>query len=255
MTNAMPNPTTSEHYFTAHTSARLTFVIGVVIGMSVMTLSGIGFFTYVFSGGEIQSYAIAPLDTDSQILTEPIKQITEQDQTVIAEPNASQVVGATENYTVTLVQYLDYECRFCKKFFPDVLALTTSHSDTVRLVIKHYPLVQIHPQAKAASLAAVCAAEQNKLVDYSTKLYERQDQLADMTVFETVASELALNLEEFNSCRTADATVAQVEADALEAQQLGVQTQPNLVIVWANGDQELIDGYVNADYLASALGF
>ncbi len=243
-----------EHYFTAHTSARLTFVIGIVMGMSIMTLGGIGFFTYVFSGGEIKSYAIAPLDTESQILTEPIKQITEHNEAAVAEPSPNHVVGATENYAVTLVQYLDYECRFCKKFFPDVLALTTSHSDTVRLIIKQYPLVQIHPQAKAASLAAECAAEQNKLVDYSTKLYERQEQLADTTVFETIASELGLNLEAFNICRTADTTLAHVEADAVEAQQLGVQTQPNLVIVWANGDQELIDGYVNADYLVSVLG-
>lgn len=245
---------TDEHYFTAHSSARLTFVIGVVMGMTIMTLGGLAFFVYVFSGGEIKSYAIAPLDTDSQILTEPIKQITVQDQTTIAEPSPSHVVGAVDNYTVTLVQYVDYECRFCKKFFPDVLALTTSHNDTVRLIIKQYPLVQIHPQAKAASLAAECAAEQNKLVDYSTKLYERQDQLVDTTVFETIASELGLNLEAFNSCRTADATLAQVEADALEAQQLGVQTQPNLVIVWEDGKQQLIDGYVNTDYLASVLG-
>lgn len=245
---------TDEYYFTAHSSARLTFVIGIVMGMSIMTLGGIGFFTYVFSGGEIKSYAIAPLDTDSQILTEPIKQITAHDQTAIAEPSPSHVVGAVDNYTVTLVQYLDYECRFCKKFFPDVLALTTAHSDTVRLVIKQYPLVQIHPQAKAASLAAECAAEQNKLVEFSAALYERQSELADTAVLETVASELGLNVEQFNACRAADRTVAQVEADALEAQQFGVQTQPNLVIVWKDGKQQLIDGYVNADYLASVLG-
>ena len=116
MITAMPNPTTSEHYFTAHTSARLTFVIGNVMGMSIMTLGGIGFFTYVFSGGEIKSYAIAPLDTESQILTEPIKQITEHNEVAVSEPSRNHVVDATENYAVTLVQYLDYECRFCKKF-------------------------------------------------------------------------------------------------------------------------------------------
>src|SRR3989338_4317866 len=112
-----------EHYFTAHTNARLTFVIGIVIGVSIMTVGGLGFFLYVLNGGEISTYAIAPLDTESQILTEPIKDIVDGDALTVVEPN--------DDYAITLVQYLDYECRFCKKFFPDVVALTNEHSDSV----------------------------------------------------------------------------------------------------------------------------
>lgn len=235
-----------EHYFTAHTNARLTFVIGIVIGVSIMTMTGLGFFLYVFSGGEIQSYAIAPLDTESQILTEPIKEIVADESTTIVAPS--------DQYVITLVQYVDYECRFCKKFFPDVVALTNEHSDTVRLIIKQYPLVQIHPNAKAASLAAYCAGEQNKLLEYSMKLYERQNELADVAIFEAMAVELGLNSEQFSTCRTSDTAVKQIEADALEAQQLGIQTQPNLVIIHSTGEMQLIDGYVNKAYLASVLG-
>jgi protein-disulfide isomerase len=235
-----------EYYFTAHTNARLTFVIGMVIGVSIMTLTGLGFFLYVFSGGEIESYAIAPLDTDSQILTEPIKDIVTDNPTVIA--------GVTTDYPITLVQYVDYECRFCKKFFPDVVALTKEHSDKVRLVIKQYPLVQIHPHAKTASLAAYCADEQDKLLEYSNKLFERQNDLADDTLFDTIANGLELNKDQFSACRTSASTAQQVEADVLEAQQLGIQTQPNLVIIRDNGERQLIDGYVNKAYLAGVLG-
>lgn len=235
-----------EYYFTAHTNARLTFVIGMVIGISIMTLTGLGFFLYVFSGGEITSYAIAPLDTDSQILTEPIKDIITDSPTVIA--------GVTTDYPITLVQYVDYECRFCKKFFPDVVALTNEHSATVRLIVKQYPLVQIHPNAKAASLAAYCAGEQAKLLEYSQVLFERQNDLADATLFDTVANELELNMDQFSTCRTSDQANAQIAADALEAQQLGIQTQPNLVIIRDNGERQLIDGYVNKAYLAGVLG-
>ncbi|HBY74302.1 MAG TPA: hypothetical protein DEG44_06485 [Candidatus Kerfeldbacteria bacterium] len=235
-----------EHYFTAHTNARLTFVIGIVIGVSIMTVGGLGFFLYVLNGGEISTYAIAPLDTESQILTEPIKDIVDGDALTVVEPN--------DDYAITLVQYLDYECRFCKKFFPDVVALTNEHSDSVRLVIKQYPLVQIHPNAKAASIAAYCAEEQSALIDYSLKLYERQDTLADAAVFDTVASELGLDSNQFTECRNAEATLSQVEADASEAQQLGIQTQPNLVIIRSDGKMELIDGYVNKAYVLSVLG-
>ncbi|MFA6475115.1 MAG: thioredoxin domain-containing protein [Patescibacteria group bacterium] len=241
-----------EHFFTAHTSARLTFIVGIVIGMVIMTATGFGFFAYVFSGGEITSYAIAPLDTESQILTEPITQVIEQTSTDISGAD-NQIFGAKENYTITLVQYVDYECRFCKKFFPDVVALTNDHSDSVRLIIKQYPLVQIHPRAKAASSAATCAAAQNKLLEYSTALYEHQADLSS-DVLLSLAKDQQLDESQFKTCLTSSATLKQLESDAQEAKILGIKTQPNLLIINNNGDKQLIDGYVNKDYLVGVLG-
>lgn len=244
-----------EHYFTAHTSARLTFIIGIVIGMSIMTVGGMSFFAYLFAGGEIKSYAITPLDTDSQILTEPIKAVANSDEISLAETDAHHIFGADQNYTTTLVYYADYECRFCKKFFPEVLAVVNAHSDTVRLVMKYYPLVQIHPHAKAASLAAYCAAEQGKLLEYSEQLYNRQDELGDGGLLAAIAVDLQLDTAAFTTCQDSEAARERVAADAAEATQVGIQTQPNLLIVHESGEQQLIDGYVNQSYLESALGF
>lgn len=247
--------TQSEHYFTAHTSARLTFIVGVVIGMSIMTAGGLGFFIYLFSGGQINSYAIAPLDTDSQILTEPIKQVATDDLIVLAEPDTNHSFGAQEDAQTTLVYYADYECLFCKKFFPEVLAVVNAHPDDIRLIIKHYPLVQIHPHAKIAAIAANCAAEQGKLLDYSEELYLQQADLDQADIFERVANTVGLNAETFASCRNAESVTSQIEADAAEAIGLGIQTQPNLLIIHADGTQQIIDGYVNQSYLESVLGY
>ncbi|EKD76436.1 MAG: hypothetical protein ACD_43C00113G0004, partial [uncultured bacterium] len=147
-----------QHYFTGHTNARLTFVIGIVTGVSFVTLVALGFFVYLFSGGKFETYGIAPLDTQSQILTEPIKiMVAGAGENEIILPNDVQIYGSKQNYAVTLVQYVDYECRFCKKFFPDILKFVDEHSGEVRFVVKHYPLVQIHPAAKTAAMAATCA--------------------------------------------------------------------------------------------------
>lgn len=242
-----------EHFFTAHTSARLTFVVGIVIGISIMTLGGLAFFTYVFSGGEIGTYAVAPLDTSSKILDEPIKSISTETATAVAEPAPGNVYGATENYKVTLVDYTDYECRFCKKFFPDLKALVDAHPDTIRLIVKQYPLVQIHPNAHTAAIAADCAGEQGKLMDYSLSLYTAQDDLADPNTYTSLADTLQLDAQKFADCRGQTATADQIETDAAEAVKLGIKSQPNLVIVHSDDTLDLVDGYVSDDYLESLL--
>lgn len=242
-----------EHYFTAHTNARLTFVIGIVMGMAIMTAGGLAFFTYLFTGGEINSYAIAPLDTDSQILTEPIKTVTAHDEIELAQPATNQTFGAQEGYTTTFVYYADYECRFCKKFYPEVLAVVNAHPDSVRLIMKQYPLVQIHPNAKTASVAAYCAGAQNKLLEYSEQLYNHQEELGTGALYDTLATELQLDLTAFTSCRNDAATLTQIEVDAQEALTIGIQTQPNLLVIHEAGEQQIIDGYVNRSYLEGVL--
>lgn len=243
-----------EHYFTGHTNARLTFVIGIMMGLITATVLGLTFFIYLFSGGELQSYGIAPLDTESQILTEPIKQIVDgaADMTIAVSPD-TQIYGTKENYAVTLVQYIDYECRFCKKFFPDILEFVDQYSGQVRFIVKHYPLVQIHPSAKTAAIAATCAGRQGKFFEYSTALFSHQNELADPALYDTLAAEAQLDSATFTTCRADAAVVAQIETDAAEALNLDVETQPNLVLWHNNGNLELIDGYVNMSYIEATL--
>lgn len=243
-----------EHYFTGHTNARLTFVIGIMMGLTTATVMGLVFFVYLFSGGELQTYGIAPLDTESQILTEPIKAIVDDAADMsIAVPADAQIYGTKENYAVTLVQYVDYECRFCKKFFPDILEFVDQHSGQVRFIVKHYPLVQIHPSAKTAAIAATCAGQQGKFFEYSTALFNRQSELADPALYHTLAAEVQLDSTTFTTCQANTAVAAQIEADVTEALKLEVETQPNLVLWHSNGNMELIDGYVNVSYIEATL--
>lgn len=243
----------AEHYFTGHTNARLTFIVGVVIGVSIMTLSGALFFGYLFGGGTISSYAIAPLDSASQILTEPTQLVDVSADTPIAVPMDFQVYGAKQNYAVTLVQYVDYECRFCKKYFPDLLNFVDQHPDQIRFMVKHYPLVQIHPAAKTAAVAAHCAGEQGQFIEYSSRLFSSQSDLGAAETFTTIADTLPLDSAAFADCRAQPATLAHIEADAIEATNLGIQSQPNLIVWYNDGTLELIDGYVNISYIEQKL--
>ena len=66
---------------------------------------------------------------------------------------------------VTLVEFSDYQCPFCQRFFATTLsALKKHYVDTgkVRYVFRDFPLDQMHPQARKAAEAAHCAGEQGK---------------------------------------------------------------------------------------------
>lgn len=249
----MTDTTNSDtHLFTQRTNPRLTFAIGIVIGISIMTMGGVAFVAYTLSGGTVATFDVEPLDTSNNILEEPRINVVLSDTQKIAVTDTSHIYGAQENYKVTLVSYVDYECRFCKKFFPNIKTFVDTHPDSVRWIVKHYPLTQIHPNAKTAAIAAECAGKQNKFFEYSTTLFERQTELNN-NIYSEVATTHTLDIPTFDACMTSQTTADVVGADVTEALLLGVQTQPNLVI-WDGGESiDIIDGYVDNEYLENSI--
>lgn len=245
-------PAQDTHLFTQRTNPRLTFIMGVVLGVSIMTTGGVMFVAYTLSGGDVGSFDIQPLDTSNNILEEPRINVTLNDTQKIVVDDTTHIYGETENYKVTLVSYIDYECRFCKKFFPNIQTFVDNHSDSVRWIIKHYPLTQIHPNAKSAAIAAECAGNQDKFFEYSKTLFERQTELSG-AIYTDIATAQSLDVPAFEACIANGSTVDRVEADTTEALSLGVQTQPNLV-VWNGTDTiDIIDGYVDNEYLENSI--
>jgi len=61
---------------------------------------------------------------------------------------------------ITLVEFSDFQCPFCKRFHPTVEQIFAEYGDQVKWVYKHFPLDQIHPQARPAAEASECIAEQ-----------------------------------------------------------------------------------------------
>jgi len=72
---------------------------------------------------------------------------------------------------VTIVEFEDFQCPYCKQFQPTVTELLSRYNGKIRLVHKDLPLYSIHPQAHQAAEAARCADEQDRFWNYHDKLY------------------------------------------------------------------------------------
>lgn len=128
---------------------------------------------------------------------------------------------------VTVVEYGDLECPYCRDAAPVLRALVEGSGGRVRLVWRHYPLFEVHPHALTAALAAEAAAVHGKFWEMQALLLDHQDALRDEDL-RGYAVELGIDPDEVTGER------AQVHGDAVEADYLegvasGVRGTPTLL--------------------------
>ena len=76
---------------------------------------------------------------------------------------------------VVIAEFSDFQCPFCRRWNEETLgALRPTFGKDVALAFLHFPIVQIHPNAGNASLAAICADKQGKFWDMHDLLFAHQ---------------------------------------------------------------------------------
>jgi len=102
---------------------------------------------------------------------------------------------------VTLIEYGDYQCPFCKQYYPIIEQLFAQYKDDIYFQFRNLPLVSLHPNAFSAARAAEAAGLQNKYWEMYAKLYQNQDNWKDSTnllnTFTTYAQQISLNTTQF----------------------------------------------------------
>ncbi|MCA9487737.1 MAG: DsbA family protein [Nanoarchaeota archaeon] len=136
------------------------------------------------------------------------------------------------NAPVTIVEFSDYECPFCERFYSETYGqIKSEYIDTgkVNFVYRDFPLSSIHPQAQKAAEAAECAGEQGMYFEMYDKLFTSGVQ-GGVTSFKQYAMELGLNTEDFNTCLDSGEMANEVKKDMTDGQALGVKGTPAFFI-------------------------
>lgn len=152
-------------------------------------------------------------------------------------------VKGNQNAKVTIVEFSDFQCPFCEKFFTDSLPqIRKDYIDTgkVKLTYRQFPLIQLHPNAYKAASASECANGQGKFWEYHDLLFQNQaawsnlDSTGVVAKFKEYAGTLGLDTGSFSSCLDSDKYKADIDKDIAEGQAVGVSGTPTSYI---NGTQ------------------
>lgn len=129
---------------------------------------------------------------------------------------------------VTIVEFSDYQCPYCKRAQSVLKELLDSYGGRVSLVFKDLPLIRLHPQAALAAEAARCAGDQGKYWEYHDALFEAPQLQRES--FSEIAKSLAVNPVDFQHCLDTRKYQAAVQRDMQEAAGLGIQSTPTFLI-------------------------
>ncbi|MBI4034913.1 MAG: DsbA family protein [Candidatus Chisholmbacteria bacterium] len=166
-------------------------------------------------------------------ITEAAELTSDQWQKLLVNPAATQ---GEEGARVTMVEFTDYQCPFCKRAFEQTYPeLVKKYIDAgkMRYVVRDLPL-SFHQNAKPAALAARCAGEQGKYWQMHDQLFKNQDQWVNLSqlgeTFKSYARQLGLNQNQFGSCFDEEKYNGVIEADLALANQLGATGTPTFFI-------------------------
>jgi protein-disulfide isomerase len=130
---------------------------------------------------------------------------------------------------VTIVEFSDFHCPFCRKVQPVLAELLSRYGDRVRLVYKDFPLDNLHPQARAAAEAARCAGDQEKFWEYHDRVYAGPSD-GSPAALRAMAEEVGLDLAAFDECQSSRKYQAAVQKDLQEGAGLGITGTPGFFI-------------------------
>lgn len=126
---------------------------------------------------------------------------------------------------VTLVEFMDYQCTYCKAMFPR-LRQALDEEDDLKLVIKELPI--LGPASDVAARAALAARQQDKYADFHGALMELRGRLSEKAVFDT-AGKVGLDVERLRRDMEDPAIAAALADNRRLAQELGINGTPAFV--------------------------
>ena len=201
------------------------FLLPASIIIAALMISGSVVYL-VKSGNSGGNGKISAGDQTAQVAKETPK-ISERD-VVLGDPNAP----------VSFIEYGDYQCPFCGRFFEQVeppLRDAYIKTGKVKMVFRNFAF--LGPESLAAAEATECAKDQNAFWVYHDALYTAEirdgkenngNLIRDL--FLKLANDLHLDANTFAACLDSKKYADQVEADVAHAQSLGVNSTPTTFI-------------------------
>ena len=191
--------------------------------------------------------------------TTPVLAETPQKQTEITKiqslsvftDNASPILG-NPNAPITMVEFGDYQCTFCSKFFHETgNPIITNYIKTGKVKILFKDFIILGQDSRNAANAAHCANDQKLFWEYHSMLYNNwageNTGWADLAHLHEFANTLGLDMDVFSTCMSDLKWNELVNLSSKDGQKLGVSGTPTFFVIDQNNDVIKIVGAQHYD--------
>lgn len=161
--------------------------------------------------------------------------------------NENDVVVGNPDGNVTMVEFFDYNCGYCKRSVADVLRLTEEDKN-LRIVMKEFPILS--EGSIIASRAALASKKQDKYWEFHLALMATSGGIENEAKVMSIAAEAGLDVAKLKADMAADAAAIEmnINANRALAQAIGINGTPAFVI-----DGTLVPGAMPYEQLATSV--
>lgn len=138
---------------------------------------------------------------------------------------ATRLIRGAEDAPVTIMVFSDYQCPYCVRSEPVLAEVLSRYPDSVRVIHRHFPLDSLHPFARPAAEAAMCAEEQGKFWEFHDGIFALNGRL-DASSFLAIGADLDLDPGALEECLKERRYEKFVQEDLLTGQAAGVTGTP-----------------------------
>ncbi len=144
------------------------------------------------------------------------------------------------NAPITILMFIDFECPYCQASFPIFNQVTDTFGSAIRVVFKQFPIESIHPRAKAAAIASMCANQQGAFWKFHNTAFE--EGMLDESSLYAYANASSMDITAFDTCVKGNTFDNAINQDLTDGITLGVRGTPTYIV---NG--KFIEGVLTFD--------
>lgn len=140
-------------------------------------------------------------------------------------------VRGDQQAPVTLLEYSDFTCGYCEKFFEETWPLLFSEyiqTGKLRLIYRDFPRAISGPSVDTA-MAARCAGEQGQYWSMHDRLFSSHRKFSSDQI-QQQAEDLRLNVRQFSECVQAERYMESIYRDRMEGGGIGVRGTPHFIL-------------------------
>lgn len=222
-------------------------LVGVIGGTLIMVLA----VAYLFSGpASVETFDLNQVQGDKRHVTQGIRET--QSNQGDAQQEATEAAEPLEP-VVTITEFSDFQCPACRASQPLIKQILETYEGQVELVFRHFPIENIHKNARLAAVASEVAGTKGVFWPFHDLLFENQsnweEEANPISVFEGYLKELGVEDVALAELVEQSEFTDLVEADVVDAYALKINSTPTFFVddqkVAINQLQEVVASKLN----------